>query len=182
MISSKKDLQAYLAADMAFFYRQSKHERIMNRLTGDAAYWIAKYVRLLRKEEYYANVRKDPLGKIGAIFYLTRKNKLGNRLGFRIPRNCFGPGLSIYHHGCIIVNESARIGANCRLHGNNCIGNNGKADENPKIGDDLDLGFGAVIIGNVTLENGVKVGANATVVRSFAEDGITLTGTPAIKK
>lgn len=182
MISSKKDLQTYMAADMAFFYRQSKHERIMNHITGDASYWIAKYVRLLRKEEYYANVRKDLLGKIAAIFYLTRKNKLGNKLGFRIPRNCFGPGLSIYHHGCIIVNESARIGANCRLHGNNCIGNTGTIDINPQIGDDLDLGFGAVIIGNVKLGNGVKVGANATVVRSFPEDNVTLVGTPATKK
>lgn len=182
MIESKKDLQAYLATDMAFYDRQTKHDRLMARLTGDAAYRIAKYIRLLRKEEYFANVRNDLLGKIGALYYLTRKNQLGNKLGFRIPRNCFGPGLCIYHHGCVIVNESARIGANCCLHGNNCIGNNGKTDKNPQIGDGLDLGFGAVIIGSVTLGNGVKVGANATVVRSFAENDITLTGTPATKK
>jgi serine O-acetyltransferase len=46
----------------------------------------------------------------------------------------------------------------------------------------LELGFGACIIGSVTLGNGVTVGANAVVVKSDPEDDITLVGVPARKK
>lgn len=179
MIQSKGDLAKYLARDMIFYRKYSLRDRFMYWLTQDEVYEIAKYVRYLRFEEYYHNTRKGPWGKLCTLYYLMRKNRLGNRLGFRIPANCFGPGLTIYHHGCIIVNDSARIGANCRLHGNNCIGNNGKTNDAPRIGDDLDLGFGASIIGGVHLGDRVKVGANAVVVRSETADDITLVGVPA---
>ncbi len=37
----------------------------------------------------------------------------------------FEPGLVIYHSGNIVVNGFARVGEDCQLHGDNCIGNNG---------------------------------------------------------
>lgn len=40
---------------------------------------------------------------------------LGEKLGFSIGLNVFGPGLSIAHYGCIVVNSGARIGTNCRI-------------------------------------------------------------------
>lgn len=182
MIHSKSDLRAYMSVDMAFYYQYAKRDRFIAWLTRDPIYLIAKYVRYLRKEEYYCNVRTDIFGKIGFLYYVRKKNILGNKLGFKIPKNCFGPGLTIYHHGCIIVNEDARIGANCRLHGNNCIGNNGKVDLAPRIGDHLDLGFGASVIGDVELRNHVRVGANAVVVHSYPKANITLVGVPAMEK
>ena len=102
-------------------------------------------------------------------------------LGYKIPPNCFGPGLMIYHHGEIIVNENVKVGSGCKLHGGNCLGNNGKTEDVPVIGDDLDLGIGAKIIGGVKLGNGVRIGANAVVTKSFEEDGITLVGIPAAR-
>ncbi len=182
MITDKKSLRVYLKSDMAFYYAFSKRERFVQSLLQDPITQIAKYVRCLRKEEYYHNVRHDPIGKLAEYWWLGRKNRLGNKLGFKIPCNCFGPGLTIYHHGEIIVNESARIGADCRLHGGNCIGNSGKTDEAPIIGDGLDLGIGAKIIGGVTLGNNVTVGANAVVTKSFEQDGVTLLGIPAKPK
>lgn len=182
MICSKSDLKKYMSADMAFYAQYAKRDRLMAMVTRDPVYLIRKYIKYLRKEEYYCNARKDFLGKLCFLYYFRKKNILGNKLGFKIPKNCFGPGLSIYHHGCIIVNEAARIGANCRLHGNNCIGNNGKTDAAPRIGDDLDLGFGASVIGGVLLGNGIKVGANGVVIQSFADNGITLVGVPAKAK
>lgn len=182
MIQNKRDLREYMGKDMQFYYLQSKRERIVNALTNDPTHKIVKYVQYLRKEEYYYNTKRNKLGTLLYLYYLNKKNKLGNKLGFKIPKNCFGPGLTIYHHGEIIVNESAKIGANCKLHGGNCIGNNGKEDITPYIGDDLDLGIGAKIIGKVILENNVKVGANAVVTKSFKENNITLIGVPAHKK
>ena len=51
----------------------------------------------------------------------------------------------------------------------------------PVIGDNLDLGIGAKVIGDVRLGNNVKIGANAVVTRSFEENNITLVGLPARK-
>ena len=178
MIKSKADLKNYIAEDMQFYHRYTNWDRFVFFLIRDPVHQIVRYLRFLRKEEYFFNVRKDLPGKLLYLCCFRRKNQLGNKLGFKIPKNCFGPGLTIYHHGNIIVNEAARIGSGCRLHGNNCIGNKGSADLVPKIGDDLDLGFGACVIGGVELGDRVTVGANAVAVKSLPEGGETLTGVP----
>ena len=67
------------------------------------------------------------------------------------------------------------------FHGNNCIGNNGKTEDCPVIGDNVDIGFGAIIIGNVKIADNVKIGANAVVTKSCLEEGATLVGIPAHK-
>lgn len=182
MIKSKTDYKEYLRRDMGFYYASSRKIRLFYWLFRDPCYYIAKYIRLLRREEYHANHANSVYHTLMGWIALARKNKLGNKLGFKIPKNCIGPGLTIYHHGQVIINEDARIGADCRLHGGNCIGNNGKNQAAPKIGDGLDLGFGACVIGDVTLGNCVVVGANAVVVRSCLEDNSTLVGVPARKK
>lgn len=179
MIESKADLNRYISEDMSFYHQYTKWDKLILCAIQDPAYQIVQYLRFLRKEEYYFNTRTDFLGKLLYLFYFRKKNRLGNKLGFKIPKNCFGPGLTIYHHGNIIINESARIGANCRLHGNNCIGNKGNVDRAPAIGDNFDLGFGACVIGGVSLGNNVVVGTNAVVVKSNQEDAITLVGVPA---
>lgn len=105
-----------------------------------------------------------------------------NKLGFYIGGDVFDVGLVLFHHGTIIVNGNAVVGKNCKLHGNNCIGNNGKDSCAPILGDNIDIGFGASIIGNVKLASNIKIGAGAVVTKSFSEEGITLVGVPAHKK
>lgn len=53
---------------------------------------------------------------------------MGVFIGVEIPENVFGEGLIIHHNGSIGVNGSSRVGKNCQLHGDNCIGNVGKSD------------------------------------------------------
>lgn len=175
MIKNKVDYKEYLHSDMGFYYALSRKERLLCCLLRDPCYFIAKYIRLLRAEEYHFNTKH----RLRYMLALARKNALGNKLGFKIPRNTIGPGLTIYHHGQIIINEGVSVGARCSLHGGNCIGNNGKTQAVPVIGDGLDLGIGGKIIGDVTLGNDICVGANAVVTKSFREDGLTLVGIPA---
>lgn len=179
MIKSKNDLKVYLFEDMGFYHELEKKDRIICALTNDPLFEIMLYLKMLRKEEYFFNCRKDFLGRVCYLWYFRRKNRIGNRLGFKIPKNTFGPGLTIYHNGEIIVNETARIGANARLHGGNCIGNNGKEDIAPIIGDNLDMGIGSKIIGPIVLGDRVRTGANAVVTHSFCDSDITLVGIPA---
>lgn len=112
-------------------------------------------------------------------YYSWRVNILSQRLGIDIWHSSFGKGLLIYHSQGIVVNSLARIGKNCRLHGNNCIGNDGIHDGCPVIGDNCELGVGAIVIGNIRLGNNVLIAANAVVNKSFSEDNILLAGVPA---
>ena len=47
------------------------------------------------------------------------------------------------------------------------------------IGDNVDIGVGAVIIGNIYIANNVRIGANAVVTKSCYEEGAILVGNPA---
>jgi len=140
-------------------------------LTNEHEYVIWKYVKLLRKEEKSRGLLK--------YYYSRRKNKLGVKLGFTIPAGVFSEGLHIYHYGNIVVNGYSKIGRNCKLHGDNCIGNNGITSDAPIIGDNVDIGFGAIVIGKVKIANNVKIGGGCVVVKDILEEGSTYVGIPA---
>ena len=110
-----------------------------------------------------------------------KKNKIGRYLGFSIPPNTFGKGLKIYHQGSIVVNPKVRVGEFCKIHGDVCIGNNGKNDVCPRIGNNVDIGMKACIIGDIIINDNTIIGANALVNKSFSEKNITIVGIPAIK-
>ncbi len=67
------------------------------------------------------------------------------------------------------------------LHGDNCIGNDGAQDKNPVLGDNVELGFGAIVIGDITIASNTIIGAGAVVNRSIDEEGCTCVGVPARK-
>ena len=52
----------------------------------------------------------------------------------------------------------------------------------PQIADNVELGFGASIIGNVKIDNNTTIGAGAVVVHSTNKENETLVGVPARKK
>ena len=178
MVNSKQELYSYILSDDAYAKGKSRIKNM--KIVHDAEYYITNYLVYLRKQEYYINTaKKNRIKKFLALYYERKKHNLGNRLGLYVAPNCCDRGLTIYHHGTIIVNPNARIGKNCKLHGNNCIGNNGISEDCPKIGDNVDIGFGAVIIGGIKIADGIKIGANAVVNKSFSEPGITIAGVPA---
>lgn len=47
-------------------------------------------------------------------------------------------------------------------------------DDAPIIGNNVEVGFGAVIIGKVKIADGIKIGANSVVTNSFLEPNITI--------
>lgn len=184
MIQSKAELKEYIAADNS--WHGSQGWGIKERLIADIAHYtgwrIKKYLILLRKQEYYINTANgNRIKGFLAVYYEGRKNALGERLGIEIGPNCFGKGLQIFHGG-IVVNANVKVGENCKLHGGNCIGNNGKTNAAPRIGDNVDIGYGAVLIGDIEIADDVVIGANAVVNRSIAQAGCIAVGVPAKEK
>lgn len=149
-------------------------------LTCDQRTYNWKYVKLLRWCEYfYNNRRKTPLHAALYIWFRRRKNILGSRIGVEIWENSFGKGLVIHHNGNIVINRGCRIGEDCELHGDNCMGNIGWGHDCPTLGDRVNVGVGAKILGGVTIADDVKIGANAVVLRDCERAGATLVGMPA---
>lgn len=183
MIKSKKDLKEYIESDNSPYRPRGKKERFIAAFSQQPTYAVGKYLKALRRLEYYVNTSNGSrISKIMALICERRKNRLGNKLGIEIGPNCFEKGLTIYHIGSIIVNSHARIGENCRLHGANCIGNNGKTQGVPHIGNNVDIGYGAVVIGDIEIADNVVIGANAVVNKSVLIPGSVVVGVPAQRK
>lgn len=137
-----------------------------------------KYIKALRWLEYCENVRKkNALGKIQWIIAKYKFRKISVKLGLSIPINVLGSGISLPHRGNIVINPQTKIGCNCRIH----VGVNIGAHKNkaPIIGNNVYIGPGAIIFGDVKIADNVSIGANATVTKSVLEPNTVVAGTPA---
>lgn len=171
MIQSKAEYLYYLQCDKIAMRKETRRPRFKHDV-------IWTFLRLMRRCEYYENCRKDFVGRLYAKYLKYRYVVLSQRLGFSIGFNTCGPGLCIEHYGCVIINQHAHVGANCRIVGAAVIGATAD-DKTPIIGDNVFIGFGAAIIGAVTVADGVAIGANAVVSRSVTTPDVTVGGIPA---
>lgn len=182
MIQTYSDLKRCLQIEKQWYleWYTTKKRRWYFRFTHQHRYEIWRYVRLLRICEYLLNSNGgNPLKTLALWWYERRRNRLGNRLGICITPNVFDEGLFIDHIGHIIINPYCRIGKNCHIHGDCCIGNSGQSNDVPTLGENVDIGWGAMIVGNVTVADGVIIGANAVVTKSIVEPRSTWAGVPA---
>lgn len=151
-------------------------EQLLEWLIRPETYYIKRYLRFLRLEEKYTYSNRC---KAMAFWYRGRKNRLGSRLGFIISAGCFDEGLKIWHYGSVIVNPNARIGKNCQIHGNCCIGNaRMDSQDSPVLGDNVNIGQGAQILGGIRIADGVTIGAGAVVISDILTPGATVVGIP----
>jgi len=182
MIESKMDYTLYLKADCISLNRKTHltlRDKLINVFFGDVVW---EYQKALRKAEYIKNCKHGLIGRIQYAFALRKLRKLGITLGFHIFPNNFGPGLSISHPGSIIVNTNVRVGANCRVHPGTVIGTQaGPVNKTPVLGDNIYIGPGVKIFGNIEIANNIAIGANSVVNKSFLEPNITIAGIPARK-
>ncbi len=190
MITTKQELKRVRTIERKLYLGEEKNlfRNMVLCFTHEPVYEIWKYVHTLRKCEYLKNsADKKECSYILKVYYKVclafcrrRLYARGGAYGIFISENCFDEGLLLYH-GNVVVNSLTRVGKNCRIHGNNCIGNNGKNNKTPILGDNIDIGFGAGIYGDVKLAEGIKIGANAVVLKSWEEPNVTLVGIPAKK-
>lgn len=153
----------------------------MRGLSGWRAHYraterIAFYQWLLRRAEYWHNCRRDRVGRIMAKVMWLRASLLGERMGFSIPRNSFGPGLCLAHVGTVVVNHQAIIGSHCRVYQGVTIGE--AKWQAPRIEDFVELDANAVVVGGVSIGRGSRVFPNSVVTRDLPEF-VDAAGAPA---
>lgn len=171
MITNKKELKEYLREDK----KQLGIKRAFPRPFTDE---IWKFEIILRKYEYWLN-RNGYRAQIMCGLYKIKHHRMSVKLNIGIGPNCCGKGLSIAHAGSIQINGDSQIGRNLRIQEGVTIGAGN--DGVPCIGDNVYLGSGSKVIGNVRIADKCCVGANAVVVKDILESGITVAGVPAQK-
>jgi len=94
-----------------------------------------------------------------------------------------GPGITVLHASMgVVISAFAKIGKNLTLTGGNVIGGKKEVREGKKfvIGDNLNMGANAVILGPVVLGDNIIIGAMTLVNKNFDSNCI-LVGVPAKK-
>jgi serine O-acetyltransferase len=93
-----------------------------------------------------------------------------------------GPNFIIDHYGGIIIHGETEFGRNCRVRSGVMIGvKRAGGSSRVVFGDDVDIGAGAKILGDIRIGSRVRIGANAVVRQDVPDDSIVL-GDPAIVK
>jgi len=99
--------------------------------------------------------------------------KYGISISYRVK---IGSGFYIGHYGGIMVNPSVVIGKNCNISHQVTLGvvNRGDRKGCPVIGDNVYIGPGAKVIGNVHVGNDVAIGANCVVTQDIPDNSVVV--------
>ena len=93
-----------------------------------------------------------------------------------------GPGLRVYHPHMIVLHPDAVLGAGCTLRHGVTVGittdRAGTGSAGPRIGDGVEFGAGAMVLGPVSVGHGARIGAGAVVTRDVPPDAVVV-GNPA---
>lgn len=95
-----------------------------------------------------------------------------------------GKNVKFDHNGLgVVIHERAVIGDNCTILQNVTIGGKSNIKELPIIGNNVLVGAGAIIIGDVKIGDNSIIGAGSIVVKDITENSVAV-GNPAkiIKK
>lgn len=171
----------YIKKDLLALGIKPKYYLLFNYLTTFINLnCIVRFQMILRTCEYMFYLKQRSI--LLRIFFLVLKwffKRLSIRLGFSIPLNVFGHGLAIIHYGTIVVNQRAKVGNNCRIHVCTNIGESGGVSGAPFIGDNVYIGPGAKIYGNISIADNIAIAANAAVSKSFLNQNKVIGGIPA---
>ncbi len=90
-----------------------------------------------------------------------------------------GRNFVIDHFGGVIVSGYARIGDDCRIRNGVVVGLK-RVDHPcaPVIGNNVDIGAGAKVLGDITIGDNVIIGANAVVIEDVPANSLAI-GVPA---
>ena len=99
--------------------------------------------------------------------------------GISIPAETeIGKGLRIHHFGGVIFHSHVKMGEYCTLYHEVTLGDKGGRGEPPTVGNNVLIGVGAKVLGDITIGDNVIIGANAVVIEPVPDNAI-VGGIPA---
>lgn len=91
-----------------------------------------------------------------------------------------GEGTILGYQGLgVVIHKNSKIGKNCIIRQHVTLGGGGGPDGGvPSLGDNVNIGANAVILGNVHIGNNVSIGAGAVVLKDIPDNCVAV-GIPA---
>ena len=119
-------------------------------------------------------------------YFLARliSEKGKRKTGIEIhPGATIGNNLFIDHGSSVVIGETTIIGNNVTMYHGVTLGGTGKekGKRHPTIEDNVFIGSGAKILGNITIGKNSKIGANAVILKDVPNNS-TVVGVPGIIK
>jgi serine O-acetyltransferase len=129
--------------------------------------------------------RRDVLSKIFAKYAHARHLVWSILTGSDIhPYASLGEGVRLPHPNGIVIHAEAVVGDRCMIMQQVTIGQLSE-DHAPTIGNGVYIGAGAKILGNITIGDRARIGANAVVLIDVPADwtavGVPATISPTLK-
>lgn len=115
------------------------------------------------------------------LLAFSLQSKISEVFGMDLhPRAQIGKGVMFDHAQGIVVGETAVIGDGCIIFHNVTLGGTGSrgGDRHPKLGKNVLVGAGTVIVGNILIGDNTKIAAGSVVTKSLPAN-VTATGVPA---
>jgi serine O-acetyltransferase len=145
---------------------------------GAQGFWVMVVYRFGR---WRYGVRPMILRKLCSLVYRILFKLAQIVTGIELPCEVeVGRNFVIDHFGGIVVSGFARFGDNCRIRNGVVVGL-ARTDDPcaPVIGNNVDIGAGAKVLGRIRVGNNVLIGANAVVTRDVPDDSVAV-GVPAV--
>ena len=159
-------------------------ENIRSDLRAHGGDWAAQgfWVLLIyRFGRWRYGVRPAILRKAFSLVYKVLYKLAQIVTGIEMPCEVvIGRNFVIDHFGGIVVSGYARFGDDCRIRNGVVVGLR-RVEEvcAPLIGNNVDIGAGAKLLGNIRIGNNVVIGAKAVVLIDVPDDSIAV-GVPAV--
>ena len=153
---------------------KAKIGAFLRRKEGKAYFW---QLRQKAKNSRFYPVRR---------YYYGKYQRLMSKNGADIAFGCEMADVPTFPHGYngIFVSEGAKIGKKCVIFHQVTIGSNtlpGSPGRGcPTIGDNVYIGCGAKIIGNVHIGDNVRIGANCVVTRDIPANATVVLERPRV--
>ncbi len=92
------------------------------------------------------------------------------------PGAMLGPGLFIDHGMGVVIGETAEVGTDCTIYHGVTLGGTSlePGKRHPTIGDRVTIGAGAKVLGPILVGHDSRIGGNAVVVRTVADNSVVV--------
>ena len=147
---------------------------------GAQGFWVMIVYRFGR---WRYKVRPAMVRKLCSLIYHVLYKIVQVITGIELPCEVVvGRNFVIDHFGGIIISGYAKFGDNCRIRDGAVVGLRRVGEKfAPVVGNDVDIGSGAKLLGPITIGDKVLIGANAVVLCDVPDNSIAV-GVPAVVK
>ena len=144
---------------------------------GCQGFWVMVVYRFGR---WRYGLKPPIVRKFGSFFYKFCFKLIQIVTGIELPCEVpVGKNFRIDHFGDIIISGYASFGDNCIIRNGVTVGlKNISEKAAPQIGNNVNIGTGAKLLGPITIGNNVDIGAGAVVISSVPDNSFAV-GVPA---